>query len=248
MCRRRRAPTPFTARTGCPPGAGAGPRRSPCRGRLGVEERDVGGHARAQQAAVGKAEPLRRQRRHLAHALPGEDPELAHVDGEVARERAPAARVRPVADEDPVAAGGVRRVRHRRPHVLLVAEWCTSAERRGSASASSSQTKSIGALARRAPRLGDRASVDARPLTSPSGSRGSRRSPRPRSRRAAARAGRVAQPLERRRAAADVHPARQERVQVRGAGEVRIGVERDLDPVVARLVDHREQLAGARPC
>ena len=53
---------------------------------------------------------------------------------------------------------------------------------------------------------------------------------------------RVAQPLDRRLAAADVHPARQERVQVRGAGEVRIRVERDLDPVVPRAVDHREQL------
>ncbi len=50
-----------------------------------------------------------------------EDPELAHVDREVARERAPAARVRPVADEDPVAADRVRPVRHRRAHVLLVA-------------------------------------------------------------------------------------------------------------------------------
>ena len=34
-------------------------------------------------------------------------------------------------------------------------------------------------------------------------------------------------------------------MQVGGAGEVRIGVERDLDPVVARLVDHREQLGCA---
>ena len=31
-------------------------------------------------------------------------------------------------------------------------------------------------------------------------------------------------------------------MQIRRAGEVRVGVERDLDPVVAGAVDHRQQL------
>jgi len=40
---------------------------------------------------------------------------------------------------------------------------------------------------------------------------------------------RVAEPRDRRVGAARHRPARQERVQVRGAGQVRVRVERDLD-------------------
>src|SRR4029077_13301041 len=70
-----------------------------------------------------EAEPLARERGQLAdRLLPAEDPELAHVHGEVARKRSVRTGMRPLADEDPVAAAGVRRVRHDRAHVLLVAD------------------------------------------------------------------------------------------------------------------------------
>src|SRR5205823_8828196 len=72
---------------------------------------------------VAQAEARGRLRREPAyHLLPRREAELAHVDGEVACERAPPARMRLVADENAVASAGHRRMREHRAHVLLDAD------------------------------------------------------------------------------------------------------------------------------
>ncbi len=58
---------------------------------------------------------------------------------------------------------------------------------------------------------------------------------------------RIAQSGDRRGGASGVHPAGEVGVEVRRAGEVRVRVQRDVDPVGAGLVDHREQLRRATP-
>ncbi len=55
----------------------------------------------------------------------------------------------------------------------------------------------------------------------------------------------VAEPRDDRLRPAGVHPTWQQRVQVRGTREIGIRVERDVDSVVTRPVDQREQLARA---
>src|SRR6185503_4789343 len=67
----------------------------------GVEHRNVGLHALLEHAAVGKAEALRRKRRHLLYrGLERQQLQLADVAPEHPHERAVAARVRHVAAED----------------------------------------------------------------------------------------------------------------------------------------------------
>ena len=189
---------------------------------IGVEDRDVGRHARSHEAAVGEAEALRGQRGHVAHALrQAEHAELAHVDGEVARERPPAARVRPLADEDAVAAGGVARGAASIARTFSSLPKCTSAEAespRVGAALAVDVDRPL-ALARR--EVGDRHAVEHdrvpldRHVVEAVGARLLELDAQ-----ALAQVG-VAQPRDRRLGPAGVRPAGQQRVQVRGAREIR---------------------------
>jgi hypothetical protein len=133
--------------------------------------------------------------------------------------------VRRVADEDPVAPDHVARVPHDRPHVLLVADVHEAADveppfdQRVAEPVHGIPSAGL---------LGDAASVhdDERPVhrdtVVPVRARHLQLSPHSLAHR------RVAQPLERRRRAALVHPAREQRVERRRAREVRVRVERDV--------------------
>ena len=207
----------------------------------------------------GKTEPLGGQGGHLPdRLLEGEDPELADVDAEVARERAPASRVGLLADEDAVAAGHVRRVGHDRPDVLLVADVGDRARRRADRRRRARRRgRSVASPRPRPPR--QRSAHEAAVLAS---SRTPEISMRDQSSGPAVEAvgarllhlhpdalaqRRVGEARDRRVGPAGMHPARRIGVQCGRAGEVRVRVQRDVDALLARGVDHREQLRRAAP-
>ena len=92
-----------------------------------IEDRDVGFHAGTQDAAVGDADAHRRPRREAANrVLERDQPFVAHVLAEDARERSPRARVGLRFRERPVLGARARigadrnhRVRQRQPHVVF---------------------------------------------------------------------------------------------------------------------------------
>ena len=89
-----------------------------------IEDRDVGLHPFAQDAAIGEADPLRGKRRHLAdRVLERDHLQLPHVAAEHARERAVAARMRARLAEDrhlPVGPDHRRRMAEDALQILLV--------------------------------------------------------------------------------------------------------------------------------
>jgi len=128
---RRSRETPFTSTCGMPTQNERG-------SSYVAVSRTVSGSKQTMSAAMpGRSRPRSGRRRIRAGSdvkrrdgvLEPQQPELAHVDGEVPRERPPAPRVRPVADQDAVGAARVTRVLHDRAHVLLVADVVRRRER-----------------------------------------------------------------------------------------------------------------------